>query len=233
MAEWLKNIFVAIFGEHSAIATFIISMIPIVELRGAIPFGAAEAMWGANALPVWLSFLISLAGSSLVCVILTFMFMPVFNWLKKTKMFQKLAHAIEHKVSKNSEKIEESAKKEKNEKKKRIAKWLGVFAFVAIPLPLTGVWTGTAIALFIGMNKKEILSSVILGNILAGVLMMTISYLFAENTIIVLWVFLGLVLLFAAVAVLKKIIDKIRNKNKPIEIEGKVIETAETQQENA
>ena len=122
MAEWLKSIFVAIFGEHSAIATFIISMIPIVELRGAIPFGAAEAMWGANALPVWLSFLISLAGSSLVCVILTFMFMPVFNWLKKTKAFKKLANAIENKVSKNSEKIEENAKKEKNDKKKRLAK---------------------------------------------------------------------------------------------------------------
>ena len=86
MSEWLKNLFVAIFGENSAIATFIISMIPIVELRGAIPFGSAEAMWGANALPIWLSFLISVAGSTLVCVVLTFLFMPIFNWLKTTKI---------------------------------------------------------------------------------------------------------------------------------------------------
>lgn len=224
MAEWLKNIFVAIFGEHSGIATFIISMIPIVELRGAIPFGSASAMWGANALPVWLSFLLAVAGSSLVCVILTFMFMPIFNWMKKRQFFKKAAKSIEKKVSKNTEKIEEDAKKEKNEKRKKIVKWLGVFAFVAIPIPLTGVWTGTVIALFIGMNKLEIITSVISGNLVAGLIMMALSYCFADNTIIVLWVFLGLVALFALVALAQKLIKKIKNKNKTIEVEGKVIE---------
>ena len=93
MAEWLKNIFVVIFGEHSGIATFIISMIPIVELRGAIPFGSA-AMWGENTLPIWQSFLYSVAGSTLVCVILTFLFMPIFNWLKKTKIFKRYFKCI-------------------------------------------------------------------------------------------------------------------------------------------
>ena len=219
MAEWLKNLFVAIFGEHSEIATFIISMIPIVELRGAIPFGAAEAMWGASALPVWLSFLISVAGSSLVCVILTFLFMPFFNWIKRTNAFKKLATAIENKVAKNSKKIEKNVNEEKNEKKKNLVKWLGVFTFVAIPLPLTGVWTGTAIALFIGMGKVATMTSVISGNLLAGLIIMAVSYLFADNTIVVLWVFLGLVLLFILAAILKKVIDKIRNKKVSTKIE--------------
>ena len=225
MAEWLKNIFVAIFGEHSGIATFIISMFPIVELRGAIPFGAADAMWGANALPVWLSFLLALAGSSLVCVILTFMFMPIFNWMKRRRFFKKTAKSIEKKISKNSEKIEEDVKKEKSQKRKKIVKWLGVFLFVAIPLPLTGVWTGTVIALFIGMTKMEIMTSVISGNIIAGLIMMALSYCFAENTIIVLWIFLGLVALFALAALAQKLIKKIKNKKKAVEIQEKPIET--------
>ena len=57
-----------------------------------------------------------------------------------------------------------------------------MFAFVAIPLPLTGVWTGTCIALFIGMNKRDIMTSVILGNLVAGTIMTIISYFFADNT---------------------------------------------------
>ena len=226
MAEWLKNLFVAIFGTHSGIATFIISMIPIVELRGAIPFGAAEAMWGANALPVWLSFLISLAGSSLVCVILTFLFLPIFNWIKQTRVFKRFAEWLENKISKNSQKISDNAKNEKNEKKKKLVKWLGVFAFVAIPLPLTGVWTGTAIAIFMGMNKTAIMSSVLTGNLIAGLIMMAISYLFADNTIIVLWVFLALIVLFVLAAFCKKLIDKIKNKKQTvIEIGGPIVES--------
>ena len=212
MAEWLKNLFVAIFGEHSGIATFIISMIPIVELRGAIPFGAAEAMWGANALPVWLSFLISLAGSSLVCVILTFLFLPIFNWIKKTRAFKKLADWIENKISKNSQKINDNVKNEKNEKRKNLIKWLGVFAFVSVPLPLTGVWTGTAIAVFIGMSKTATMSAVISGNLVAGLIIMAVSYLFADNTIIVLWIFLALIALFILFALCKKLFDKIKSK---------------------
>ena len=216
MAEWLKNLFVAIFGEHSGIATFIISMIPIVELRGAIPFGAAEAMWGANALPVWLSFLISLAGSTLVCVILTFLFLPIFNWIKKTRVFKKLAEWIENKIVKNSQKISDNVKNEKSEKRKNLVKWLGVFAFVAVPLPLTGVWTGTAIAVFIGMSKTATMSAVISGNLIAGLIIMAVSYLFADNTIIVLWVFLALIALFILFALCKKLIDKIKNKKQVV-----------------
>lgn len=216
MAEWLKNLFVAIFGEHSGIATFIISMIPIVELRGAIPFGAAEAMWGANALPVWLSFLISLAGSTLVCVILTFLFLPIFNWIKKTRAFKKLAEWIENKIVKNSQKISDNVKNEKSEKRKNLVKWLGVFAFVAVPLPLTGVWTGTAIAVFIGMSKTATMSAVISGNLIAGLIIMAVSYLFADNTIVVLWVFLALIALFILFALCKKLFDKIKNKKQVV-----------------
>lgn len=227
MVEWLKNLFVAIFGTNSSLATLIISMVPIIELRGAIPFGSAISLWGENALPVWKSFIFSVIGCSIVCVILTFLFWPLFRWLKNTKGFKKLANSIENKLKRSSKSITDKAQIEKNEKKTRLIKWLGVMAFVAVPLPLTGVWTGTCVALFIGLSKKDTMSSVILGNLVAGIIMMIISYFFADNTMIVLWVFLGLVVIFALYFGIKAIVNKVKNKNQEVKID-----TSETQ-ENA
>ena len=117
MTEWLKDLFVAIFGANSWLATIIISMIPIIELRGAIPFGSAISFWGEHALPVWQAFLYSVLGCSVVCVILTFLFWPIFKWLKQTRLFKKLANAVENKLNKSSKSITDKVQLEKNEKK--------------------------------------------------------------------------------------------------------------------
>ena len=211
MSEWIKELFVTIFGSHSEIATILISMVPIIELRGAIPFGSAVSVWGENALTLWESFFYSVLGSSIVCVFLTFLFWPIFTWLKKTKWFIKLADFIERKLKKNSKNINDKAKEEKNAKKALWLKILGVFAFVAIPLPLTGVWTGTCVALFIGLNKKQTMGVVIVGNVVAGLLMTLISH-FVENTLIVLGVFLVLVLLVVLYEIVKSLIEKHKEK---------------------
>ena len=212
MTEWLKELFVTIFGNNSWLATIIISMIPIIELRGAIPFGSAVSLWGEHALPVWQSFLYSVLGCSVVCVVLIFMFWPIFKWLKQTKIFQKLANAVEKKINNSAKSINDKVEAETNTSKTRWIKWFGVFAFVAIPLPLTGVWTGTCIALFIGLSKKDTMISVILGNIIAGVIMMVLSYFFADNTMIVLWMFLGLVVVFALVLGVRSLFKKIKTR---------------------
>lgn len=227
MSEWIKDLFVAIFGTNSWLATIIISMIPIVELRGAIPFGAATSFWGEHALTVWKSFLYSVLGSTLVCVLLTFLFWPIFKWLKKTKLFKKLADAVENKLNRSSKNINDKVQVESNQKKTWWIKWTGVLVFVAIPLPLTGVWTGTCIALFVGLSKRDTMTSVILGNLIAGTIMMIISYFFADNTMIVLLVFLGLVALFALFFAVRAVIRKIRNKN----TEAKSIELEEVKEE--
>ena len=66
MTEFIAKIFVAIFGSHSAIATVLISMVPIIELKGAIPVGMSVDFWGNNALTGTEAFLYSLLGSCLV-----------------------------------------------------------------------------------------------------------------------------------------------------------------------
>ena len=212
MINWLKTLFVAVFGANSALATIIISMIPIIELRGAIPFGAAVSLWGEAALPVWKSFLFAVLGSSIICVVLTFLFWPLFKWLKSTKGFKKLANKIENKLQKKSKNISEKAEAETEEKKGYFVKWMGVLLFVAIPLPLTGVWTGTCLALFLGLSKKDTILSVLIGNLIAGAIMTIISYFFADNTMIVLLAFLVLILIFVVVIFIKSLIDKHKKK---------------------
>lgn len=229
MSEWIKNLFVAIFGEHSGIATFIISMIPIVELRGAIPFGSATGFWGENALELWQSLLVSLAGSSLVCIILTFMFWPIFKWLKQTKIFRKIALWVEKKLNRNAENINNKVKTEKDAKKIKWLKLIGIFGFVAIPIPLTGVWTGTCLALFIGLNKKETMTTVALGNIVAGLLMTLISYFFADNTMIVFYAFFVLIGIFVLYGVIRSIIKKVKNKKQKTEQSEEIVEALETE----
>ena len=216
MSEWIKELFVTIFGSHSEIATFLISMIPIVELRGAIPFGSATAFWGENALSLWASFGVSVLGSTLVCVILTFLFWPIFNWFKKTKWFKKLADFIERKLNKNSQNIQDKAKVEKNAKKVFWLKFWGVVLFVAIPLPLTGVWTGTCLGLFLGLTKWQTMAAVIPGNVCAGLIMTLVSYFFADNTMIVLLAFLALVVVFVLYEVIKTLIEKKINQRKAL-----------------
>ncbi len=130
----------------------------------------------------------------------------------RTKVFKKLADFIERKLSKNSKNIDKKTKSEKSQKKALWLKILGVFGFVALPLPLTGVWTGTCLALFIGLNKKQTMITVILGNLVAGLIMTLISFLFEGNTSIVLYAFLILVAVFVLYEIIKAIVLKIKNK---------------------
>lgn len=218
MTEWLKTLFVSIFGTNSALATFFISMIPIIELRGAIPFGTATALWGENALSLPLSLLFSILGSTLVCIILTFCFEPIFKWLSKTKIFKKLADFIERKLTKHTKELDEKTQQEKNEKRILKIKLMFIFIFVAIPLPLTGVWTGTCLALFIGLNKKQIIGTVALGNLIAGLLMTVISFIFKDNTMVVLYGFLIFVAVIIVYESIKHLIEKLKkDKNGKIE----------------
>ena len=223
MSEWIKELFVTIFGTNSWLATLIISMIPIVELRGAIPFGAATDFWGDNALELWESLLFSLLGSTFVCVLLTFLFWPILKWLKQTKIFKRMAVFIEKKLNRNAEGINKKTQSEKDAKRIKWLKIIAIWGFVAIPLPLTGVWTGTCLALFIGLNKKQTMATVISGNVVAGLLMTLISYFFKENTMIVFYAFFILVGIFILYEVVKTLIKKIKaRKTSTNEVETKV-----------
>lgn len=221
MTAAISAFFAGIFGNNIILATILISMVPLFELRGAIMFASSVELWGAVTLSPWLAYLFSFLGSSLVVPILALIFMPIINWLKKTKLFKKIGDAIYNMVSSKSQKIQSDVNEinadvkisdEEKLKKTRLKKMLGIFLFVAVPLPLTGVWTGTAIAVILGMKFTDILISVIGGNAIAGLIITILTLVLGDKSIYGLYAFIALVVVFVIVSIIVALVKKYKNK---------------------
>ena len=157
MKEAIANFFLNIVGEE--LCVFFCSMLPIIELRGAIPLGAGLG------LPWWQTYLIAVAGNMLPVPIILLFVKSVLNWMAKcrVKFFNKVAGKMFEKAERNRDKIE------------RYAFW-GLTLFVAIPLPATGAWTGTLVAALFDMKFWKSVLAALLGVLIAGVVMTLISY---------------------------------------------------------
>lgn len=226
MIEFIENLFSNLFGDNVILATILISMLPVIELKGSIPFSMSVDIWGKNALTILPAFFSGLLGSCLVVPVLALIYTPIIKFFKNTKVFRKLAYKIEERVNRKKSNIEQKVLQEESAvkvedstqvKQKKYDKtfWikvLGVFAFVAIPLPLTGVWTGTCIAVCLGLNFWWTCLSVILGNVVAGILITFVSSLFGDSTIILVFIILALIVLIASISVISRLIKKIKNK---------------------
>lgn len=225
MTELIGEIFSTIFNGNVILATIFVSMVPIMELKGGIPFGMSEAFWGANALDRWPAFGWAYLGCSVVVVFLYFAFVPIMRVLRKTKIFKGLANYIDNKVNSKSKQInqdenqttvnvEKSQDSIKPSAKSTAYKMLGVFIFTAIPLPLTGVWMGTCLAVALGLNFWQTMISVQVGNLIAGVVISTICVIFPEFTHLLIYIFLILVLIVFIYELIKHKIAKNKQKNK-------------------
>lgn len=140
------------------IATLFISMVPIIELRGAIPIAV-----GVFHLSYFEAFIISFIGNILPVYFIVKFIGPIFDLLRKVPLFKKFIDWITDRTTK---KIEEN---------KRLQTYtvLGLFLFVAIPLPGTGAWTGALIANFLNLPINKAMKSIILGVFAAGVIILT------------------------------------------------------------
>ena len=138
------------------IVIFFVSMIPVLELRGGL---IAASLLGID----WrLAMFICIVGNLLPIPFIILFIKKIFEYLKKTK-FSNFVQKLEKKANKSSEKI---LKYEK----------LGLYFFVAIPLPGTGAWTGALVASLFGMNVKNAFFSILLGVFTAAVIMAIFSY---------------------------------------------------------
>ena len=137
--------------------TFFISMLPIIELRGAIPVGAASG------LPWYINYLLCCVGNMLPVPVILFFVEYVLNFMKQVKHLDRIAYWVEEKAEKYKGQVT------------KYATW-GLLLFVAVPLPGTGAWTGSLVAAFIKMKKKTAFFSVLGGVLIAGVIITLISY---------------------------------------------------------
>lgn len=200
MSDILLNFFLKI-TDNAKIITLFLSMFPLIELKGAIPVGVGL---GLNTVT---SALLAYAGSSLVVIPLFFLLIPVFNLLKKIKFIKRLVEKIEGVFERKAEELAKKANGEAEDKRRKMLIW-GLFVFVAIPLPMTGVWTGTAIAVFLNVKFKDGFLPLVLGNLVAGTIITLLTLLFKQYVDIIIDVVFVLAIILLLVTILKIIFSK-------------------------
>lgn len=158
MTADLADFFVNLFsGLDKNLIIFIISLLPILELRGGL---IAASLLN---LSFYSSFIICYIGNILPVPFILMFIEKILNWLKKFPSIAKIINKLEMKSMSKSEKIQRF-------------KYMGLFLFVAIPLPGTGAWTGALIAILLGLDKKKSFLAILLGVLVAGIIMSILSY---------------------------------------------------------
>ncbi len=133
---------------------FGVSMVPLIELRGAVPIGTGMG------LPWHWTLIVAIIGNCVPIPVILIFVKKVLTLMRgcKIKLFSKVSNFMFEKAEKNRDKIE------------KYATW-GLFVFVAIPLPGTGAWTGALVASVFDMDKKKAFLSIFGGVITAGLIM--------------------------------------------------------------
>ena len=161
MMESFKNfIKVTLIGApllNKMIGIFLISILPIIELRGAIPIGAAIG------LPWYLNIIVSIVGNMLPVPFILLFSVKAFEFMKKHNIMVKFIEKIENRAKKRSEEL-------------ATGEFIGLMLFVAIPFPGTGAWTGALIAALLQFNRKRSFFYIGLGVVIAAVIMTLASY---------------------------------------------------------
>ena len=203
MVNFIQNLI-----NNDVLATTVMSLIPLIELKGGIVFARGVG------LDFITSFLLAYVGSTIVFFPIYFLLRPILNLMKKMKWFNKFAQKVE---SYFTEKAEGAIKNQKLEGKKvrsaTLLKKMGVFIFVAIPLPMTGIWTGTAIAVFLNLEFKHAILPAILGNFVAGTIIAILAQIcitFFEIVVLdyILYALFGLAIILLAVFIIKIFLSK-------------------------
>ena len=139
------------------VIVFIISMVPILELRGGL---IAASLLGIN---IFEAIGICIVGNLIPIPFIMLFITPIFRWLKKTKLFRPFVEKLEEKSMSKSDQIKKY-------------EFLGLVLFVGIPLPGTGAWTGSLIASLLDIKFKKAFPAIVCGLLLATVIMSIISY---------------------------------------------------------
>ena len=138
--------------------TMLVSMVPVVELRGGIPFGVARG------LPVWAAYLAAIIGNILPVPFILVYIRRIFQWLRRhMPALNRLVDKLERKAHLKGRTVTKY-------------KYLGLLLFVAVPLPGTGAWTGALAAAFLDMPLRKALPSIFAGILIAGIAISILTF---------------------------------------------------------
>lgn len=152
MPAWLEHLLPRLAAVSPDLAVFVIAMLPIVELRGAIPVAIA-----AFGMPWSKAFLLSVAGNIVPVVPILLLYRPIRRTLSVFGFLRRYFEWTERRAQAKGE---------------LVAKYgaIGLSLFVAIPLPMTGAWTGAIAALLFGIKPRWAVPAISLGVVIAGVI---------------------------------------------------------------
>lgn len=191
------------------LAVFLLSMIPLAETRVAILLGVRMGLSPIEAFG-W-----AFLGSSMLAPILLLILIPTINALAKTKFFSKIGKFLYDKFEKKSRSLAQTANDDQtNTDKKRLLtksdlkKMGGTALFVAIPIPMTGVWTGSAVASIVKVGFVKGLIGIIIGNAVACGILTLIGYLFLDYLDYIIYAFIAIVLIVIVILIVKFILYK-------------------------
>ena len=139
------------------LATFLISMVPIIELRGALPIGVGMGLSPLTAL------IVSIIGNMVPVPFIIIFIRRILDWMHRFETFDRIATRLEAKAARGGEKIVKY-------------EMFGLFLLVAVPLPGTGAWTGSLVAAFFDLRLKNAVPIIFLGVIAAGIVVFLITY---------------------------------------------------------
>jgi uncharacterized membrane protein len=142
----------------STLIAFFMSMLPVVELRGGLIYASASGI------PFWEAFLVCCLGNILPVPFILFFLRKVFALLEGNRRTARMVRWLEDKAQRAE---------------RRIGRYelLGLFLLVAVPLPGTGAWTGSLVAVIFDMRIKRAFPVIAAGVVAAGVIMSAVSYL--------------------------------------------------------
>lgn len=188
------------FFHSKFLSVFFVSTFPVVEVRGGIPLGLTLNM------PPWAAYLSACLAGLIIVPIILLLLKKVIALMCKSKRFGKFGAALDNYFNERAKKVEEG-----NIVRKRsdtALKYLALFLFVAAPLPLTGFWTGSALAVFMNLNVWKAYITITLGNLTAGGLVLLISLVLGDKSYIITTVFFILLPLVIGLMIFKMLRDK-------------------------
>lgn len=209
MTQTIVDFFQSVTGNNY-LTLFLVSIIPIIELRGAIILIA-----GMPDVHRIAGMFVSLAGSSVVIIPLLLCLRPILNKLKKTKLFGKIAAFFEDLFQSRAEGVNKKAQEGKMTKKlsSDAKKFLGLSLFVGVPLPFTGAWTGSGVGAFMDFKLWKAALAVFIGNFIAAcILTLLTAFIPVKYIDIILYAFLALVVLSLVISFTVAVIKRKKKK---------------------
>lgn len=213
MTEALGKFLLSIF-QNEYVATLFVSMFPLIELKGAIPIGM-----GLFGLGLWETAGIAYLGSTIISILIFFLLIPIFNLLKKIGFIRKIIEKVEMIFEEKAKKIAQKTNGSP-EKEARKIMMISLFIFVAVPFPVTGVWTGTAIAVFLGLKFKESVLPIAGGNLIAGSIITLLTFLVGDYVDIIIYALFAIAIIMLVLFIIKLITAKPQTAIKDVAEKG-------------